>query len=141
MRLWQEVKRMSGEMPGAYQGSQGSRENDGGCAFVLDGKGVLDGTGGGPGPANFCNAPRQLGSAYCPPHHASCHLPNGSAAEHRQLREIEALAKAVGGTQGRAARHPPAHLLRRLDRVARAFSRPQRSCFVLRSADGDATER
>jgi hypothetical protein len=111
---------MSDETPGVYQGAQGSRENDGGCAFVLDSTGVL---GGGRGSANVCNAPRQPGSAYCPPHHACCHLANGSAAERRQLCEIEALAKAVGGTQGRATRHPPARVLRRLDRVARAFSR------------------
>jgi len=108
---------MSGEIPGAHQGSQGNREIDRGCAFVLDG------AGRDPASVNFCNAPRQPGSAYCPPHHAGCHLANGSAAERRQLCEIEALAKAVGGTQGRAARHPPARLLRRLDRVARAFSR------------------
>ena len=109
---------MSGETPGARQGAQGNHEDDGGCAFVLGG------TGSGPGSVNFCNAPRQPGSAYCPPHHACCHLANGSAAERRQLCEIEALAKAVGGTQGRATRHPPARLLRRLDRVARAFLRP-----------------
>ena len=108
---------MTGATPEAHQGSQGNREHDGGCAFVLDG------TGGGPGPVNFCNAPRQPGSAYCPAHHACCHLANGSAAERRQLCEIEALAKAVGGTQGRPARHPPDRVLRRLDRVARVFSR------------------
>ena len=122
---------MSDEMPGAHQGLQDNRESDGGCAFVLDG------TAGGPGSVTFCDAPRKPGSAYCSPHHACCHLPNGSAAERRQLREIEALAKAVGGTQGRPARHPSARLLRRLDRVARAFSRPQRSLFVQRNADDD----
>jgi len=72
---------------------QGYRDNDRGCAFVLDG------AGGGPGSKNFCNAPRQFGSAYCPPHHTCCHLPNGSAAERRQLFEIEVLAKAVGETR------------------------------------------
>jgi hypothetical protein len=54
---------MSDAIPGAHRGSQGNREIDGGCAFVLDGTGVLDDTGGGPGPVNFCNVPRQPGSA------------------------------------------------------------------------------
>jgi hypothetical protein len=128
---------MSDETPEAHRGWQDSAGIDGGCAFVLDAP------GGGPGPVNFCNAPLRPGSAYCTPHHACCHLPNGSAAERRQLREIEALAKAVGGTQGRAARHPPAHLLRRFDRVARAFSRLNCSLIVpivLEDADGDATD-
>ena len=116
-----------------HEGSQKIGGDDGGCAFVLDGIGRSSGC------VNLCNEPRQSGSAYCPGHHASCHLANGSEAERRQLREIEALAKAVGGKQGRAARRPPALLLRRLDRVARAFSRPRCSLFVLEDAD-DTTE-
>src|SRR5260370_12483495 len=112
------ANRMSGKIAGAHQCARGD-EQDSGCAFV-----VAD-----PGPrrANLCDAPRQVGSAYCPRHHALCHLPAGSAAERRQLREIEALAEAVGGRQGRAAPHPPDRLLRRLDGIARAFSRPNRS--------------
>jgi hypothetical protein len=82
-----------------------------GCAFLLDGAGP-------------CRAPVRSGSAYCHSHHALCHLPSGSAEERRQLREIAALAKAVGGKQGRAADGPPPLLLRRLKRIERAFSRP-----------------
>src|SRR5690348_15486843 len=103
------------------EGSYGEEEPRGGCAFILDD------TGCAPGLATFCNAPSQPGSAYCRPHHVFCHLPNGSTAERRQLREIEALAKAIGGKQGRTLRHPPARLLRRLDRVARASSPPKNS--------------
>jgi hypothetical protein len=89
-----------------------------GCSFVLD-----DGSGKpGAVPGGFCNAPRQPGSAYCPGHHALCHLATGSAGERRHLREIEALAKAVGGRQGRVTRQPPPPLLRRLERTARAAS-------------------
>jgi hypothetical protein len=93
---------------------------DYGCAFVVDASGG----------ATFCQAPRVAGSAYCPDHHAECHLPKGSTAEARQLREIEALAEAVGGRLGHAAPDPPDPLLRRLDRIARAYSRPKCSCIV-----------
>ena len=88
-----------------------------GCAFVLDGT-------EGKAALSPCGAPLRPGSAYCQPHHALCHLPAGSVAEKRQLREIAALAKAVGGKQGRAAPAPPVVLLRRLKRIERAFSRP-----------------
>ena len=89
-----------------------------GCAFVLE-------TGEAATlRARLCGAPLKAGSAYCPPHHALCHLPSGSTAEGQQLREIEALARVVGGKQGRAAPAPPPALLRRLTRVERAFSRP-----------------
>jgi hypothetical protein len=91
-----------------------------GCAFVLD---DVDGEAA----PICCGAPLRPGSAYCPSHHALCHLPAGSVAERRQLREIAALAKAVGGKQGRAASAPPTVLLRRLKRIERAFSRPNRS--------------
>jgi hypothetical protein len=136
---------MSDETPGVCEGERGNRENDGGCAFVIDGAGVADGvgTGRGPGSVKFCSAPRQPGSAYCPRHHAFCHLSNGSAGERQRLREIEALAKAVGGTQGRAERHPSAQLLRRFDRLARVFPRPKSSLIVLivvEDTDGDATD-
>lgn len=90
-------------------------EPDCGCSFVIDGSDA------GPGSVNFCSAPRQAGSAYCSRHRALCHLPKGGAAEGQQLRVIEALADAVGGRQGHEARHPPNRLLRRLDRIARAF--------------------
>src|SRR5438128_4368285 len=110
------ANRMSREIAKAWEHARGNGD-DCGCAFVVDGE-------PGPGGAGFCNAPRRAGSAYCPRHHALCHLPNGSAAERRQLREIDALAEAVGGRQGRETRRPPDRLLRRLDRIAREFLRP-----------------
>jgi hypothetical protein len=88
------------------------------CAYVLPDGGAVAGR------VQLCGAPRQSGSAYCPEHHALCHLLAGSAAEQRQLRAIAALAAAIGGKQGRAAPTPPAPLLRRLKRIERAFSRP-----------------
>ncbi len=103
-----------------------------GCAFVLedaDGHRLM----------RFCGAARRSGSAYCPEHHARCRLRGGSAAERRRLREIDALAAAVGGKHAPTARQPSAGMLRRLERAARrAFARPNRSCNVLNEADGDA---
>ena len=110
---------MSGKIGEMRERASGVGEAEDGCAFVIDG------ADGRPGGVNFCGAPRETGSAYCPGHHALCHLPKGGAAEGRQLREIEALAEAVGGRQGREARNPPDPLLRRLDRIAQAFSRPK----------------
>jgi len=91
------------------------------CAFILDEAGP---TAGG---VRHCGDPVRAGSAYCPGHHALCHLPAGSAAERRQLSAIAALAKAVGGKQGRAAAKPPSLLLQRLTRIEQAFSRADRS--------------
>lgn len=102
---------------GAAPGSGGQADF---CAFVV--------TGPAPGSAaRFCEAPRRPGSAYCARHHALCHLPGGSAAEHRKLREIEALATAAGGRQPRPAQRPGTVELRRIDRLARKFARPVRS--------------
>ena len=94
-------------------------EPAGGCAFVLDGsdRGTLGRT--------WCGGPRRPGSAYCQAHHALCHLPSGSPAERRKMREIEALAEAVGGRSGRPARRPPPRFLQRLERVSRAASAPE----------------
>ncbi len=122
---------MPSKTPGALRDAELDRQDGRGCAFVLDGAEA------GPVRARFCGALCQPGSAYCPRHHARCRLPGGSAAEQRQLREIEALATAVGGKQGRAARQPPPCLLRRLDRVARAVSRLERSRIVPEATDGD----
>ena len=114
------ANRMSGKIAKA----QGVEEDEGGCAFVVDDTDPF------PSGVKFCYSPRASGSAYCPRHHALCHLPKGSAAERRELREIEALAEAVGGRQGREAPRPPDRLLRRLDRIAQVFSRPNRSRIV-----------
>jgi len=48
----------------------------------------------------------------------------------RRLREADALAQAVGGRRGRAARMPPDRFLRRLERAAQGFLRHDSSCFV-----------
>ena len=93
-------------------------DDGGGCGFPVEGADSV------PALSRFCNAPRQPGSSYCPKHHARCHLAPGSSAEQDQLREIEALAGAVGGKQGRPATRPPLSLLRRLSRIERVFSRP-----------------
>jgi Domain of unknown function (DUF6456) len=115
--------------------SETTGERDGcGCAFVLDA------AAGSSIATRLCGAPRRPGSAYCPEHHAQCHLAAGSGEERRQLREIEALATAVGGKRGRAARQPPGPLLRRLDRAARAASRPESSGMV-RKRDATSTSR
>src|SRR3954447_20185977 len=79
-------------------------------------------------------APRRAGSAYCPIHHALCYLLPESLAERRKLKEIEALAGAVGGKSGRPARRPPPRFLDRMDRVSRGALRPQCSRIVLNGA-------
>ncbi len=79
-----------------------------GCAFIGEG-GVM------------CGAGRQERSSYCPEHHALCHIPHSSIREQRRLRREEALAEAVGGRIGRAARVPPDRFLRRLERRTRHF--------------------
>jgi hypothetical protein len=124
---------MSGKISHTRERAGEEREGDGGCAFVIDDPDPISSG------ANFCDAPREPGSTYCRRHHALCYLPRHSVAERRQLREIEALAKAVGGRQGRAARQPPPQLLRQLDRIARSFSRSKRSLNVLE--DPMATQR
>src|SRR5260370_30436603 len=120
---------MRRETPEMLHDARPHRLDGSGCAFILD---EVDGDPARPG---FCDAPRQPGSAYCPRHHARCRLPEGSAAEKQRLREIEALATAVGGRQGRGGRQPPAPLLRRLARVVRAASCPKRSCIVLKRTE------
>ena len=93
-------------------------EPDDGCAFVLEGDSRA--TAG----QVYCAAPRRPGSAYCHAHHALCYLPSESLAERRKLKEIEALAEAVGGRSGRPARRPPPRFLQRMDRVSRAAFAP-----------------
>ncbi|HEV8678841.1 MAG TPA: hypothetical protein VGQ90_05650 [Stellaceae bacterium] len=115
---------MPSEFAEGMPDAEPDRTGDVGCVFVIDSGGV------GSRRISFCAAERQPGSPYCPLHHAQCRLPGGSTAEKQQLREIEALAAAVGGRQGRATRQPPPRLLRRLDRVARTASCPDRSCIV-----------
>lgn len=99
--------------------SEGGSED--GCAFLVEASGG----------SRACGVPRRPGSPYCPEHHALCHVANGSPGEQRRLGEAEALAKAVGGRQGRNARQPSEQFLRRLDRASRRpSSRAKRSCYV-----------
>lgn len=88
-----------------------------GCAFILDSGAT-------------CGAEPRAGSPYCRTHHALCRLPGGSARERRRLGEAEALASAVGGRQGRQERLPPDPFLRRLENIARGFSRSKCSRIV-----------
>jgi hypothetical protein len=95
-----------------------------GCAYMID-------AADGQRPRSFCGAACTPGSAYCPEHHARCHLRGGSAAERRRLREIEAFGAAAGGKRVRDACEPSALMLQRLERAARsAFARQECSCFV-----------
>jgi hypothetical protein len=100
---------------------------DDGCAFILDEDSAIRRLK----LPTSCGAARRPGSPYCAPHHAVCHIAGGSAGEWRRLREIEALAAAVGGRCGRAERLPPDRFLRRLEQIARGFLRPDGSRIVL----------
>ena len=84
-----------------------------GCAYITDERGVGRAT---------CGAPCRESSAYCPAHHALCHVANGSPAEADHLRQVEALAKAVGGRRSREGGGPSRYFLRRLERAARSSS-------------------
>jgi hypothetical protein len=90
-------------------------QDDTGCAYILE----CD--------SQTCGAPRQEASSYCPEHHAHCHVANGSAAEAARLREVEAIAKAIGGRRGRRSVGPSRQFLRRVEHALRGFSRPNRS--------------
>ena len=87
------------------------REEEG-CAYLL----TVDQDPTQPG---YCRAVRQPGSPYCPRHHALCHLPRGSRAEHVRLREVRALAQIVGGRRGREDGGPPQRFLDRLEQAVR----------------------
>jgi hypothetical protein len=115
--------------------AEDTSEPDGGCAFI-----VAD-TAPEAGEPRVCNAARRPGSAYCPQHHARCRLPAGSAGERRQLREIEALAEAVGGRQGRPARSPPPALLRRLARLERRLFLRHGCSRIVRMEDAMANRK
>src|SRR3954463_5199907 len=89
--------------------SNAELESECGCAFVLE-EDIRTKAGRG-----FCAAPPRPGSAYCHAHHAVCHLSSDSLAEERKLKEIEALAEAVGGKSGRPGRRPPPRFLQRMN--------------------------
>jgi hypothetical protein len=80
-----------------------------GCAFVVD---HAEGM-------RMCGDRRRFSSSYCPLHHALCHIPNGSKAEIKRLREVEALARMVGGRRARQAGEPSRQFLEKLEQAAR----------------------
>jgi hypothetical protein len=84
-------------------------EKDGGCAYIVD-------EAGGQHP---CGATRRLSSSYCPHHHSICHIMCGSEAETYRLREVEALAIAVGGRRARQRAEPTRQFLKRLEQTVR----------------------
>jgi len=84
-------------------------EDDGGCAYVLE----------EPDGWHRCGAIRKLSSSYCPHHHALCHIAYGTKAETDHLREVEALASAVGGRRARQRAEPTRQFLKRLEQVVR----------------------
>jgi hypothetical protein len=79
---------------------------DDGCAYIIDEAGAR----------RSCGASRRPASAYCPQHHALCHLAYGSAAEADRIREVEAIASAVAGRRSRNRSGPSSHFLKRLER-------------------------
>lgn len=83
-----------------------------GCAYILD-------RGDDP---RCCSAARQPGSSYCHAHHVLCHVASGTSAEALRLREVEALAEAVGGRRARAGGGPSPQFLKRLEHAVRVFS-------------------
>jgi hypothetical protein len=95
-------------------------EEDSGCAYILD---ECNGR-------RICGAPRKgislsrkAASPYCQEHHALCHAAYGSEAEADRLREVEAIAKVVGGRRSRDTAGPSRRFLKRLEEAARGFSR------------------
>jgi hypothetical protein len=89
-----------------------TEKDEPGCAYILDDCGV----------GRVCGAPRRQASSYCPTHHTLCHVAYGSPAETDHLRQVEALATAVGGRRSRESGGPSRRFLKRLERAARAFS-------------------
>jgi hypothetical protein len=69
-----------------------------------------------------CGAEPRPGSSYCPQHHALCHVAGGTRAEARRLREVEALASAVGGRRGNSGTGPSRRFLKKLEQAIRVLS-------------------
>jgi len=87
-------------------------EEDLGCAYIVD----------EPDGRRACGAMRQPHSSYCPYHHSLCHIACGSKAETDRLREVEALASAVGGRRARQRAEPTRQFLKRLEQAVRELS-------------------
>jgi hypothetical protein len=92
-----------------------------GCAYLLDECGGRRSCGA---PRKAVSPSRKAASPYCPEHHALCHAAYGSEAEADRLREVEAIAKVVGGRRSRDTVGPSRRFLKRLEEAARGFSRP-----------------
>jgi hypothetical protein len=86
-------------------------DRDPGCAYLL----------GENAERRRCDAPRRPGSPYCLDHHSLCHVRCGTTEEVERLREVEALANAVGGRKGGNAGGPSRRFLRRLEHAVRDF--------------------
>lgn len=86
--------------------------DDDGCAYILD-----EANG-----RRVCGTPRRQASSYCPRHHAICYISSGTNAEVERLREVEALASAVGGRRARRQAEPSRMFLKRLEQAVRSFS-------------------
>ena len=83
-----------------------------GCAYLIEDAGSY----------RVCGAPRRPVSSYCPKHHALCHLAYGSAAEANRIREVEAIASAVGGRRSRNRGGPSRQFLKRLEHTVSTSS-------------------
>ncbi len=84
---------------------------DTGCAYLI----------GNDDTAKNCALPCRPRSSYCQEHHALCHLACGTSAEADRLREVETLARAVGGRQGWRGTAPSRPFLERLESAVRDF--------------------
>ena len=110
-------------VPVGWEDNQGEP----GCAYLLaecDGRRICG------APRRAVSPSRKAASPYCPEHHALCHAAYGSEAEADRLREVEAIAKVVGGRRSRRNRDivgPSRRFLKRLEEAARGFSRANRS--------------
>jgi hypothetical protein len=87
-------------------------EDRSGCAYILDQR---EG-------CSFCGRVLRRGSSYCAQHHALCHVAFGTNEEARRLREVEELARVVGGRRAAEGVGPSPQFLKRLERVLRPFS-------------------
>ena len=86
-----------------------TEEDEAGCAYIVEDRGV----------GRTCGVRCRHSSPYCATHHVLCHVAYGSPAEADHLRQVEALASAVGGRRSRDAGGPSSRFLRRLERAAR----------------------
>lgn len=92
-------------------GSQHARDRSGCCYIIEDDN-----------PRQSCGAGLRPRSSYCPTHHALCYIAEGTTAEAKRLREVEALATVVGGRRGDNASAPSLRFLRKLEQAVRPFS-------------------